>query len=327
MKNIIKTLLPALIFLLISVQIQAKSKKVSLGKFGKVYVAKEFSDFKLTDTKKYDDAALGVAFTYEDQKAPMVKLDYYIYPVYQNIPVEHIMAYEYQNIVMGVKHYAEQDEGLFSVLNSDIVELNNSPFIQSTMHIEKMDSIYISEFFLTSKKGQLLKIRATYPMMESKSNNLRNRVRQFTQEVFENTKFKTKYKPSRSINVSEMVVSDKNAMRFGLAYSAGVIANIDESLIDRFEDFEKIYSTSLEILSELKEKNPQQSTEDNHINLSKIKEAGFLREFIWNAFSRSYWKEPSKLKLDEFKSWISEMDSSEFLVRPDGFDVLLNLSK
>ncbi len=137
-------LVSILLAMVLSFQVDAKVKrqKVKLSTAGKIYVPKVIKPFKLVHTQKYDKKELGVAFEYKSDEIP-VKYDYYIYPVDENISIEYAMMREYGNVIYGIKYYAEQDNGQFSVLDSKIITNDKQRVIATITQMESAENTYL----------------------------------------------------------------------------------------------------------------------------------------------------------------------------------------
>jgi hypothetical protein len=109
-----------------------------------------------------------------------------------------------------------------------------------------------------------------------------------------------------------------------LIYSTVVTGVMDDTLVDSFEDFKKIYETVSSILDET-EKQPVIS--ESELSFLEIEKAGFLKEFIWEAFARPYWSEPENLKMDDFIIWYKKQGDKTITPRPIGANVLLDIEK
>lgn len=128
MKNIYSLFSVLIIFFFLfsnELSAKSKSKKVKLNSTVKVYVPKTAYNFKLVETTKFPEKDYGVAFKYANKKVPQVRMDFYIYPMYKTVSIEHLMYVEYENVVKGIKTLAERDEGIFSILNVDVKKFND----------------------------------------------------------------------------------------------------------------------------------------------------------------------------------------------------------
>ncbi len=312
--------------LMLTFQVEAKSKrkKVKLSTAGKIYVPKEIKPFKLSNTHKYDEKELGVSFEYKAEDIP-VKYDYYIYPVDENISIEYAMMREYENVMYGIKYYAEKDDGQFSVLDSAIVHINKQRVISAITQMENPDRIYLSELYLTVINNHFIKLRATFPLSANKDYGLRDKTFHLFQGLLKQTQFKSKDKSEIGINLDAKVLNVKSDQgMLALMYAIAVQSVTPKDLILDYEQFLALYQKVTEVSKELIEQGKLKSNKlKQPFSLLTIEKAGFLREVIWLGYHQDYWKEPTGLKIIAFKEWIKIKGDSEISLRPKGVEVLI----
>ena len=305
---------------------KSKTKKVKLATAGKIYVPKMIESFKLSKTKKFPQADLGVAFTYRNDKLPQVQIDYYIYPVYDTVSIENVMFAEYNNIIEGIKALAERDDGILSILNVEVIDANKQHAIKTTMNMDIKQGTYISELYLTSVNGHYIKFRASYPMYDSKEFGLRKLSETIFKQLLSETRFKSKKKHKYSISLDPSALDTDNevAMAEVILYGFSVQTKLPKDLVDSYDNFFDIYDLFISIDSETdKLEHEKINTGKNVIDYIVINNAGFLREFIWLAFNRPYWVQPKDLKIQEFQLWLEKNKSEKLLSRPAAVDILI----
>ena len=319
-------LIPILLAMVLSFQVNAKVKrqKVKLSTAGKIYVPKVIKPFKLTHTQKYDKKELGVSFEYKSDEIP-VKYDYYIYPVDENISIEYAMMREYGNVMYGIKYYAEQDDGQFSVLDSKIITINKQRVIATITQIENSENIYLSELYLTVVNHHFIKLRATFPLYANKEFELRDKTRDLFEGLLKDTQFKSKDKNEVIINIdTDSLKSNSFEYQLAVMYSITVQALTPKDLIVDYPQFVNLYETTAKVIEELVQKGKMKTEEDEtSLSLMEIYKAGFLKEVIWLGYHQDYWQKPSDLKIDDFKQWIKSQNTTEVSLKPKGVEVLI----
>lgn len=315
-----------ILILALSFQVEAKSKrqKVKLSTAGKIYVPKELKPFKLVHTQKYDKKELGVAFEYKAEEIP-VKYNCYIYPVDENISIEYVMMREYGNIIYGIKYYAEQDDGLFSILDSKIISLNKKRVITTIAQIESSENIYLSELYLTVVNNHFIKLRATFPLSANKKYELRDKTRDLFENLLNNTQFKSKDKSKTIINLdADSFNAESSEGKLAVMYAIAVKAMMTKDLIVDFKQFVNVYDNMVKITKELAQQGKMKIVDEKEpLSLVKIEKAGFLKEVIWLGYHQDYWQKPNNLKIDAFKQWMKSIGTTEVSLRPKGVEVLI----
>jgi hypothetical protein len=307
--------------LILTFQVEAKSKrqKIKLSTAGKIYIPKVIKPFKLVHTQKYDKKELGVACEYKAEEIP-VKYDYYIYPVDENVSVEYVMMREYGNVIYGIKYYAQQDDGLFSILDSKIITINKQRVITTIAQIESSENIYLSELYLTVVNNHFIKLRATFPLSANKEYDLRDKTRDLFEGLLKDTQFKSKDKSKTVINLD----ADSSEVQLDVMYGIAVKAMMTKDLIVDFKQFVSVYDNMVKITKELVQQGKMKTVGDKEIlSLVEIDEAGFLNEVIWLGYHQDYWQKPSDLKIDDFKQWMKSQNITEVSLRPKGVEVLI----
>ncbi len=319
-------LIPLCLSLMFTFQVEAKSKrqKVKLSTAGKIYVPKEIKPFKLAHTQKYDKKELGVSFQYKAKGIP-VKYDYYIYPVDENISIEYAIMKEYGNVIYGIKYYAQQDDGLFSILDSKIITINKQRAITTIAQIENSEMIYLSELYLTVVNNHFIKLRATFPLSANKEFELRDKTRDLFAGLLTDTQFKSKDKSETVINLdADSFNAESGEGKLAVMYGIAVKAMMKKDLIVDFKQFVSVYDTMIKITQELVQQGKMKTAEHNEsLSLMEIAEAGFLKEVIWLGYHQDYWHKPSGLKIDDFKLWLESKNATEVSLRPKGVEVLI----
>ncbi len=321
------TYLITLSFILIfTFQVEAKSKrqKVKLSTAGKIYIPKEIKPFKLVHTQKYDKKELGVAFEYKTEEIP-VKYNYYIYPVDENISIEYAIMKEYGNVIYGIKYYAQQDDGLFSILDSKIITINKQRVITTIAQIESSENIYLSELYLTVVNNHFVKLRATFPLSANKEYELRDKTRNLFEGLLKNTQFKSKDRSETILNIGgDNISANSFEAKLALMYGFEVMAITPKELILDYQQFVEIYNNMIQTVQELTEQGKfENNTSKQTISFIDINNAGYLKEVIWLGYHQDYWQKPSDLKIDDFKQWIESQNTTEVSLRPKGVEVLI----
>ncbi len=306
---------------------KSKSKKVKLDSVVKVYVPKTAHNFNLVETTKFPQKDYGVAFKYENKEVPQLRMDYYIYPMYKTVSIEHLMFAEYENVINGIRTLAERDEGMFSILNTEIVEFDNEQAIKTTMHTENKFGIDISELYMSSINNYYVKLRVSYPMYDSKEYGLRNLANSAFIELIKNTKIKSKKKNKYTVSLNTDILNedDEKNMLAAIMYGVAVQAKLADNLIDSYNNFIEIYDATIEVVIELSNNKGLSliNEADENIDIFEVQASGFLKEFIWEAFKRPYWNQPTGLKLNDFNKWVEMQRSKKFISRPIGVNILI----
>jgi hypothetical protein len=312
--------------------VYARSKvvKLKLPTAHKITLPKAVNGFKLREKNIFPQKEYGVAFAYHNEKTPEVSMDYYIYPISEELTIEHAIYTEYKNVIKGVRALVERDGGILSILYVTVIDSNNQHVIKTTMNMQLNSGDYISELYLTSVKGHYIKLRVSYPEFQSKVHHLRKLSEETFNSLLAGTKFKSKkeLKYSVSLNSNIFAAKDKSTMALAMTYGLTVQAVLADDLVGSFADFTQLYKKSIELAEAMLEQKFQGKTSDDKtIDLFAINKAGFIREFLWQTFARPYWHKPRNLKQQAYTDWLNGFAEQSFPVRPQGVSVLISRKK
>jgi len=173
-----------------------------------------------------------------------------------------------------------------------------------------------SHCFITGFAENFIKIRFTYPkehMVEG-----RKKVKKFISEIAIQLKKSQEVFKKEGLGFTiyaDFMEGNEDASAAWLAYiltrQQYIMENLDKYIevpgiiSSRFEEELDARSGMLSVWEEIKSNN--KSLQNKYFDdLSKVKNKGFMKEYVWTFHNRDGWEEPKDLKLKQFEIWKKE---------------------
>ncbi|MGJ8662687.1 MAG: hypothetical protein ACSHWU_03505 [Marinicella sp.] len=287
---------------------KVKQTKLKLKSAAQIKIPKSIKTdtyyFKKSDVHKFDDVSYGSMVSYSDKKLPLMVVSYYIYPMDdKNVPAEYLMSYQYESLKSEMEEVHKYKGNTAVLLTETIQQVGNRETFYNKHNIVGDSGDLISETYLTHDQFHYLKLRISFPTYEA--SRYKSISIDLADQLIANTLVKEKKGTSFKFNLNGSVDEDKAQIIFimQLAYLSQLEKAFESN--DMILDFNQIL-TAMDLIAKVSEKTfSNEINESNMLNFHEIKQAGYLREFIWTYMNHPNWPLQEDLDLVGFENWFS----------------------
>jgi hypothetical protein len=269
--------------------------------------------FTLENVEDYDAHELGFCLKYRSAEHPEIRADVFVYPIElpDLVSLSHVMELENSGLESEIALVAQTYDQVVGLVTVESYTPQGGgillPGLLGYREITQVDRTLQSYSFLTVNKNLFLKLRMTLP--DFTETEARDRFRLFLDSV--SSSLKARVAPRRKLGIVVTRTTTDNAsagnscaLSSSIGYGVSMLISLNKNeYLDTFQRELAARETALDVWEELLAKPESDCTSTAFSTLSRARAAGFLPEYIWEAYRRDYWLPPKSLETSRFIDW------------------------
>lgn len=273
-----------------------------------VAIPNAIGGFKLGKITTFDDSRAGFSVGYDGNNSN-ITITVFIYPVVlpKNHSLEFILEDGFRASVYSVQQQygINSDKKIEEIIFAGNLNGNNYNALKADF-VKCINNNLSSSLYLTIADDVYIKIRATY----NDDLNSKKQIDEFASELL--TKFKFNNAGNHKHNISYIYTDNtfslpKKKIATAIIYRGIMVDFLKKGYyLDSFERQELIWNAVLDHFAKIRLNKQDIEVDDTIEDMYKIRNAGYLKEYIWAYFKRPYWGATDLLRLDDFAAWKSK---------------------
>ncbi len=277
--------------------------------YSKVVMPEHLGGSSIVERTVLKEQNLGLLVRYSGPEANTSNIDVFVYPIClpKSCSLANMNELEMAKVVKEVQ--TVNTGAAIQELKSFIGERNGKRYeaLKAKIAIPK-DRQWLSFVYLAVINDVYLKIRFTQPGGKDHESQVdRLAASLLTELSFEDPQaHKHDIAPTLFLNSEETKPGKSHVLSALLSYSVFMCIEIENGrYLDTLDRLLNCWELTLKILEDKKSNRSLEAIDASFAGMIAVRNAGYLKEYLWTYFRKPYWIQPQGFRLGDFEVWAS----------------------